>query len=161
MGVNSNLPGEPLRWPIDRAAREFGVQKSTLAKRLALVKEKPHPVTQTYSTHQITIALYGDIQSERLREVKERADNLMLKNGALRGELLEREVITKAGEEMLIAARALIETSSMPRNEKNDFLENLASWPVAVRDVAKRQTRQIHIRRESEESGNGKEDDGE
>ena len=97
---------------------------------------------------------FRSISTERLREIKERADYLALKNAALRGELLEREAITKAGEEMLIAAKSLVETSSMSRNEKQDFLENLASWPVVVKDVAKRQTRQIHIRSEG-----GKEND--
>ena len=151
--VDTNLPGEPLRWTIDKAAREFGVHQDTLIKRFSLAKETPDPITRTYSTRQIIVALYGDIAAERLREVKERADNLMLKNGALRGELLDRETITKTGEAYIISIRSLIETASMPRNEKDSLLESLASWPIAVKDAAKRQTRQIHLRRETGEDG--------
>ena len=88
---------------------------------------------------------FRSISTERLREIKERADYLALKNAALRGELLEREAITKAGEAFVVSIRSLIETSSMPKEEKNSLLETLATWPITVNDAVKRQKRQIHI----------------
>ena len=88
---------------------------------------------------------FRSISTERLREIKERADYLALKNAALRGELLERDAILRAGEAFVVSIRSLIETSSMTKDEKNSLLETLSTWPITVNDAAKRQKRQIHI----------------
>jgi len=94
---------------------------------------------------------FRSISTERLREIKERADYLALKNAALRGELLERDAILRAGEAFVISVRSLIETSSMTKEEKNSLLETLSTWPITVSDAAKKQARQIHIKRGAEE----------
>jgi hypothetical protein len=86
------------------------------------------------------------LTSERLREIKERADYLALKNAALRSELLEREAVEKAGEAFIISVRALIETSSMSKEEKASVLGTLATWPITVKNAAKKQARQIQIK---------------
>jgi hypothetical protein len=154
--VDTNLPAEPLRWSIKRAGKEFSVSEETLIKRFALYKEKPDPVTHTYSTIQLVLALYGDLQGERLRELKARADNWELRNGALKGELLERTEITRSGEAFFISVKAFVESSSMTRDEKNDFLESLSTWPIMVTEAARRQTRQLRLRPEKEPA-NGEE----
>jgi hypothetical protein len=98
-----------------------------------------------------------DLASARLREVQERADNLMLKNAVLRGELLERTEMIKAGEAFMISLKALIETfSSLSKAEKETLLEQMASWPVVVKNAAERQARQIRVR--PEKTGNGDEE---
>jgi hypothetical protein len=149
--VAVNLPKEPLRWSVNRAGKEFGLSEETIIRRLALAKERADSVTQTFSTKQLLVAIYGDLSAERLREVRERADNLMLKNAVLRGELLERIEMTKAGEAFMISVKALIETWPVPRKEKDAFLGTLASWPVVVRGVAERQRKQVRL----EPAGNG------
>ena len=154
--ANPNKPLPPLRWSIVRAAREFGLSRDTLSRKLSIAKEVADP-TGCYSTKQLLAALYGDLPAERLREVRGKADNWELKNGALRGELLSREAITKAGEAFVIAARSLIETSSMTKDERNSLLESLATWPIVVRETAKRQTSQLHLRPEKD-AANGNED---
>lgn len=95
--------------------------------------------------------LHDDLATARLREVKERADNLMLKNAVLRGELLERSEMTKAGEAFMISIKALVETfSSLSRTEKESLLEAMAGWPVVVKNVAERQAKQIRLKPEKE-----------
>jgi hypothetical protein len=130
--------------------------EETIIRRLALAKEQPDTTTQTFSTKQLLVAIYGDISAERLREVRERADNLSLKNRALRGELLERTELEHAGAQFMIAVKARIETSSMPKTERQALLSDLAAWPVTVvAETAQRQSRQLRLRPEKDEDGNG------
>jgi hypothetical protein len=131
----------PVRWSTDAACREFNTTAQTLRKGLNAADESPG-LDRCYSTSQITAAVYGDIHGERLRETKARANHWELKNGILRGDLLDRAALTRGLEHIVLACAAIIQASTLTKTEKRDFLTNLSSWPVVVEGVARKQTRE-------------------
>jgi hypothetical protein len=146
-----NIPRDALRWTVESAAREFDISKETVRKRLTAVEEYPDAQDKCYSTGQIVHAIFSSIQAERLREMKGRADNWELRNGALRGELLNRESLSKALGAIFSALTQIILSAPVPRSVKDDLLTNISSWPVAIRSVSARQSRQIHLEEKEED----------
>jgi hypothetical protein len=129
----SNLPTEPLRWSLYRAAIECGTTEPTLQKRLQDVGEKPDPRTHTFSTLQIVTAMtMGGSKALRDRAVKARAENWELKNDELRKLYLP----AKSVEDCLIKTFAVMKSelmaSSLSENEKRSLLMHLADIDVTT-----------------------------
>jgi hypothetical protein len=156
--VDTNLPTELLRWSIKRAAKEFGLSEETIIKRLGLVKELPDPVSKSYSTRQLLNGIYGDINSARLSELRERTRNWELRNSILTGQSLRREEIEKTLGQLFISFKSAIEATGMSRAEKFDVLEVLGSWPIVIRETARQQTRKLSLRSEEKDGGGNGED---
>jgi hypothetical protein len=142
----SNIPQEELRWSLDAACREFGITSHTLHKRLVAVNERADLEDKCYSTEQIITAVFGSIQGERLREVREKADNLALKNASLRGELLDRMELAKALEPIFLAVRQIISASSLSKEMRDDLLNTIATFPLSVANVAVKQRKQLRAK---------------
>src|SRR5438876_3203883 len=117
IGMSSvgNLPATEFRWTIEAASREFGITSSILRKRLTAIHERADREDKCYSTEQLVKAIFGSLQGERLRELRERADNLALKNASLRGEMLDRAELIKALEGIFLAVNQLIAAASLPK----------------------------------------------
>jgi hypothetical protein len=118
--------------------RELGHEvrtDETLLRKFKACEERPD-AEGLYTTRQVTSAIYGDSSRERIRETKERADNWRLKNDILRGELLPKNLLTPALENIFIIITQLIQASNLTALEKKDLLDNISSWPVAVQNVA-------------------------
>jgi phage terminase Nu1 subunit (DNA packaging protein) len=156
--VNSNVPTEELRWSLEAASREFAVTTGTLRKRMVAVGESADRKDHCYSTEQITTAIYGSIAGERLRETKERADNLALKNAFLRGDLLDKAELTKRLEPAFLAIRQIITASPLPKEQRDDLLSSIATIPIVVAEVAVKQHKQTPDAEEKGEEGDVAED---
>jgi hypothetical protein len=150
----TNIPEEPLRWSVDAAAHEFGCAPETMRKRLTAAHEAAGE-DKCYSTSQIVSALFGSHAFERQRETRERADNWAIRNGALRGELLEKNALNHGLSAVFTAITEIIRTAPMPAQTRNDVMETLGRIPIIVRDVATRQRRQIHL--QPDDGPNGEE----
>jgi hypothetical protein len=87
------------RWDVVSAAREFGMMKETLARKLNQSGQVPG-ADKRYSTQQLIASIFGDIASARLKETLERGDHWRLKNEILRGELLPKSLLTPALEQV-------------------------------------------------------------
>jgi hypothetical protein len=147
----------PLKWDLKAAGREFGLTVDTLRRKLNAAKQTP-AADGTWTTAQIVAALYGDIHGQRLRKTAAEATNWELKNSVLTGESLPRALLTSALTEIFIVIRQLIEGSSMTTPEKRDLLNTIATWPVAVKNVAAKAARQVRL--EPSEAGvNGEADE--
>jgi len=147
----------PIRWNVEAAGREFDWHFDTLKKKLIQAEQIP-AADGSYSTKQICCALFGDIASERLRKTREEADHMALKNAVLRCELLPKALITQAMENIFVTIRQLIEASSMSTIEKKDLMDAIFNWPVAVRNVEQKVTKEIKFAKAAEENGeNGSE----
>ena len=59
----------PLRWTLRQAAREFDVAKDTLRRRLGECHQQP-AADGTYTTKQLTEALYGELYGARAEDSK-------------------------------------------------------------------------------------------
>jgi hypothetical protein len=158
----SNVPQKELRWSLEAASREFDVTTGTLRKRLVAVGEIVDRRDNCYGTEQITNAIYGNIAGERLREIKERADNMALKNASLRGELLDRSELAKALEPIFLSIRQIISSdTSVPKERRDDLLNTIATFPLAVANVAVKQRKQLRAKEDEEEDAEEAEVDAE
>jgi hypothetical protein len=71
----NSKPAEPrLRWSLAMAAKEFEVAKENLCRRLGECHQEP-AADGTYTTRQLTEALYGDLYGAKLRTQNEQAEN--------------------------------------------------------------------------------------
>ena len=62
-----------IRWSIYRAAMEFGIDRRTLARRLAAASTEPGPDGH-YSTGDIVRAVFNNLELERTRLTRAQAD---------------------------------------------------------------------------------------
>ena len=112
-----------MKWTLNRASEEFGVSRETLRKRLnALEIERKG----TYSTKEICRAVFGDIDSEKLRLCREQADKIALENEQNRKTLVPvKDLIPLLGK-FLSAARARVDSDpKLEREEKDKIIADL------------------------------------
>jgi hypothetical protein len=129
--TDSNLPTEPLRWSLYRAAIEFSSTEPTLLKKLQEQGTVPDPVTHTYTSLQILAALsHGDSKALRDREVRERGDNWALRNAELRRELLPAQTVYRCLEGTFTVIRQEILGSPLPQDTINSILSHLAECEI-------------------------------
>jgi hypothetical protein len=79
-----------MRWSLRQAATEWGTNIDTLTRGLRVLGVEVRP-KRTYTTRQIFTAIAGDLQHERTREARARADLLELEKRIKQGELFEEE----------------------------------------------------------------------
>jgi hypothetical protein len=138
-----NVPS-PLRWSVPSIGHEFGVSLETVRKRLSVAGEEAGS-DGCFDTGQVIASLFGSINFERQRETKERADHWSLRNGALRGELLDKDALNHGLSGVFAAISQIIQSAPVPVTTKNDVLAACGRIPIVVRDVAARQRKQIHL----------------
>jgi hypothetical protein len=90
----------------------------------------------------------------RLKETAEKALNWELRNRALRSELLDKELLLQALSSIFGAISQVVISAPIPKSVKDDLLSTIGTYPLAIKGVAEKQTKQIHIEKgEKEESG--------
>lgn len=117
---------KPIRWTIEGACREFDVSRPTLSARITqsgiLAGED-----KRYSTADICRAVFGDIEGEKLRTERHRANLLEIEEQERRGQLLKKtevyEQIDKLGTEL----KANIMACNIGEDEKRDILKTMQS----------------------------------
>jgi hypothetical protein len=130
----------PLKWTVEAAGREFKLAQNTVRKILHQGDAKPD-ATGCYSTEQICACLYGDLRAERLRKERELVRKYRLENEATEGNLLDRAALTASFAELADAMKQAVMHSGMPREACENFLHNLATWPLRLETVARRQSK--------------------
>jgi hypothetical protein len=130
-----------LRWTLMQAAREFDVSKDSLRRRLGECHQQP-AADGTYTTRQLVTGLYGDLYGAKLRVQNEQAEKLRIENEVSRGELLSRRELARGFAQIADAISArIMSCTELPRLAREDILKDLSSWPLALEEVAHRQTR--------------------
>jgi len=115
---------KPIRWSAESASREFGINRGTLSKRIASAGVLPG-ADGKYSTVDICSAVFGDIEGEKLRLIREQADTQAIKNATARRELLPKDDVTAHLSAVLVAIRSAILASGQTKEEKADLINNL------------------------------------
>jgi hypothetical protein len=139
--TKSNLPqNEPLKWNLRKAAVEFGTTVDTLTKSLNQTSQRPD-ADGLYTTGQLVRARFGELYQEKLRVQRETADRIALENEITRGETLNRAELAKGFAAIADAMVSIITTSALSRTEQENLQRELASIPIVIDGVAKRQTR--------------------
>ena len=81
-----------ITWKAPKIAKEFGMDIRTVGKRLKSAGLNPE---NTFTTPEVVKAIFGDIDSERLRKTREEADQIMLKNAQARGSVIDLADVEK------------------------------------------------------------------
>ena len=138
-----NLPSnEPLRWSLNKAARELDCTEYLLAKRLKDAGETADS-GNCWSTSQLIKAMFGSLHFERLRRTRAEADGRELQNAILRAEYLPRLELQAVFTELADAMQQIVRASKLDRSEQDDFLRNLAAIPIRIKTAAGRQAKQF------------------
>jgi len=137
----SNVPPQNLKWSLDRASREFKLAPNTLRKYLHQGDAEPD-ADGCFSTLQICACVYGDMRAEKLRKERELTRKYQLENQITEGNLLDRQALAKT---FALIADAMVtrinSATELPRNVREDILRDLSTWPLAIEEVAHRQSR--------------------
>jgi hypothetical protein len=138
----SKAPEEPpLRWTLEKAAKEFDIAKETLRRRLGECHQQP-AVDGTYTTRQLVTGLYGDLYGAKLRTQNEQAEKLRIENEVSRGELLSRRELARGFTEVAAAISSrVMACTELPRLAREDILRDLASVPLVLTQTADKQVR--------------------
>jgi phage terminase Nu1 subunit (DNA packaging protein) len=125
-----------MRWSIAAASTEFPVDRKTLTKYLRQ-GDIIAGADKKYSTTQICQAVFGDIDSEKLRLTREQADKHYLDNQRTKELLVERAAVAKFCEKSFVAIRQKILGSSLSGEEQDEILLDLKAiksspWARAI-----------------------------
>lgn len=115
---------EPVRWTIEGAASEFGLNPRTVATRLKAEGILPGK-DKRFATADIHRAICGDYEKERTRKMKEDADRAARENAAGRGELLDKQDFVKRFEAIYTGIRQRILSSGLLGPDKDALLGEL------------------------------------
>ncbi len=114
----------PVRWNRNSASTEFNISPKTLSKRLRWNGILPGP-DGCFSTAEICRAVYGDLDGEKLRLVREQANERELKNEQTRGRLVDaddfRQLLTRGFSSML----SVINSANLEREDKDKLINAL------------------------------------
>jgi hypothetical protein len=122
-----NLPKGPARWLVSRAVLEFAASRETIRAGLARDGVKPGD-DNCYSTKQILAAIYGDLRGEQLRRLREDADNIALRNKALRTELVPLGEVQSAVAAVLSSIEQVLLASKLSADEKESMVKHVRGY---------------------------------
>jgi hypothetical protein len=122
---------EAIQWTPTLIAREFGMDSRTVGKRLASADLNDK---KTLNTQEVCRAMFGDIDSEKLRLVREQADKFALDNAASRHELISAKEMQTAVEKCFGALVATVQAASNLENE--DRAKLIANLKQTVANLA-------------------------
>lgn len=113
-----------IRWTIPEAASEFDIHAATLAKRIKVASIEPGPDGK-WSTAQVCAAVFGDMDSEKLREVRHKANLLELEEKEKRRQLVPIEDVGRAWDSFVIALRQAIWNFDAQEADRRRWLAEL------------------------------------
>lgn len=117
-----------MRWKINRAAPEFGVDRRTLAKRLADAGEAEG--AGGYTTRQILAALYGDLDGEKLRKLSAEADLAEMERDEQARALIRADIVEGTWNEALTNLRAIVMAADIPKVTRAQLIKQLHDIPI-------------------------------
>jgi hypothetical protein len=134
---------KPIRWSIQQASIEFGTSPPTLGKALAQASIAP-AADGTYTTRQICEGLFGSMHLEKIRTQRELARKLELENAITTARVLNRAELEKVFSQLADALQQVVRNSDLDWRSQDDFLHNLATWPILLEDTAAAQSRLVN-----------------
>jgi hypothetical protein len=131
-------------------SREFNFSIPTL--RAALAKNSAVPGEDgCFSTQQIVDSLFGALHLEKIRTQRATTERITLENQITRAEVLNRSALEQAFSGVADAMVSIISRSGLSKDERGDLQRELASIPLTVAGIAKRQTKLHHAKNGEDE----------
>src|SRR5215472_11958722 len=135
--TKSNVPQDvPLKWNLRKAAVEFRSTPDTLKKSLNQTSATPD-ADGLYTTAQLVEALFGQLHVEKVRYQRALAEKVELENAVTTGSVLNKAALQSSFAELADALQQSVLNSNLPRGAKENFLHNLATWPLRLQTVAR------------------------
>lgn len=121
---------KPIRWTCESAQVEFGPDAKTIAARL-----RASGVTAgedgKFSTRQIALAVFGDIDGEKLRLAHHQANLAEMEDKRQKGQLLDAAQVQSVWEQHLVALRTAVWNFDAPEDVRRRWMLELRTIPVA------------------------------
>lgn len=122
-------PHSAIRWTLETAAREFEIAPRTLSKRITSSGIVGGDDLK-FSTKQICAAVFGDMDGEKLRETRHRANLLEIEEKEKRQELVAAAAVEKVWRSYLVAVRQHVKNHQrIPDDLKSEILLELREIP--------------------------------
>jgi len=115
---------ESIRWTLEKAATEFGLDRTTLSKRITTAGILAG-ADKMFSTADICAAVFGDIEGEKLREKRHQANLLEMEEEERRGLLLKKSEVYDQIDKLGIELKANIMACNIGEDEKRDILKTM------------------------------------
>lgn len=122
----------PIEWTVERAQAEFGHDRRTISSRLRQLGIKPEHDGGRYSTKQICAAIYGDYELERIRKIREEADNFALDNAQTRRELIDLAALCRETEPIFTLLKQRVMNLPVDRALKDELCNDIANLLTAI-----------------------------
>ncbi len=113
-----------LRWTMAEASSEFDIHRDTLAKRIKTAGIEPGK-DQRWSTVQICSAVFGDIDSEKLRETRHKANLLELEEKEKRRQVVSIDDVGRTWDAVVVTVRQAIWNFDAPEADRRRWLLEL------------------------------------
>ena len=120
---------KPIRWTIDKAASEFGIDRKTLANRIRAGGISPGDDAR-FSTKDICRAVFTDGEAARASLAISQRELIDLKKQQLAGNLVDPKQCQQLWDAAIIALRQKISDAPIPENVKRDILKDLQTIPI-------------------------------
>jgi hypothetical protein len=122
-------PRKVIRWTAYEAACEFDIHRDTLSRRLKQAGIEPGEDGK-WSTKQIAAAVFGDIDSEKLRVERHRANLLELEENERRRMLIPAHSVSETWGAMHVAIRTAIWNCDAPEADRRRWLGELRDLKI-------------------------------
>jgi len=113
-----------IRWTIEAAASEFGLDRKTLTSRIKTSDILPG-TDGKYSTRDMHVAIAGDLESARIRKTRVECEILERERDLASRLLIRAEDIEPIWEDICASIRQIILHSSLSQVEKEQVLLQL------------------------------------
>lgn len=120
---------KPIRWTVDQAASEFGLDRKTLAKRMKSTGVVPGKDSK-FSTADICRAVFTDGEAARAALAVSQKEHYDLKNGKLSDRFADAELFQQISDGMVLILRQKISEAPIPEETKISILKEIQNIDV-------------------------------
>lgn len=115
-----------VRLSLDEAAAEFAIDRRTL-RRCLNEREIVEGPDKKFSILQCHNAIGGDLEAERIRETRHKANLLSMEEDEKRGVLVNVAEVKQVLEKICVGVKAVVQASHLLPEEQDDILKHLQS----------------------------------
>lgn len=120
---------QSIRWTVERAATEFGCARETLSGRLKRASIVAG-ADGKFSTKQICAAVHGDLESEKLRNLRDDAEIKEFELGRLKRELIPAVDVHATWAAIFIGLKTIVWNCDAPEADRRRWLGELRDLKV-------------------------------
>ena len=125
MSLAGRRPDPRIAWTIAIACKEFGINPKTLSGRLRQAGIDPDKEGR-YTTKQIAGAIFGDLEFERTRETRAKANSQEMANAKSAGELVDMGEWSRRWAPVFVELVRIVRSSKLTEVEQVKILAELA-----------------------------------